>query len=93
MMVEASSPVEARRIILADLEIDPGSYYDNLEPVSERIGEMKVTIPERRAPMTPRSFPCPWRAEPSDGGNFATLLGGAPLWWLMDTAVLIEVQF
>jgi hypothetical protein len=35
MMVEAHSEEEARRIILADLEIDPGSSDDDLEPVSK----------------------------------------------------------
>ncbi len=43
MMVEASSPEEARQTILADLEIDPGAYDDDLELVSEDIGDMKVT--------------------------------------------------
>ena len=43
MLVEASSPEEARQTILADLEIDPGSYDDDLELMSEDIGNMKVT--------------------------------------------------
>ena len=43
IMVEAMSPEEARQIILADLEIDPGSYDDDLERVSEGVGDMKVT--------------------------------------------------
>jgi hypothetical protein len=33
VMVEASTAEEAREIIRADLDIDPGSYDDNLEPV------------------------------------------------------------
>jgi hypothetical protein len=43
MMVEARSEEEARQIILTVLEIDSGSYDDDLEPVSEGTGDMKVT--------------------------------------------------
>jgi len=43
VMVQAASPEEARQIILADLEIDPGSYDDDLELLSENIGDVKVT--------------------------------------------------
>jgi hypothetical protein len=43
MVVEAASPEEARQTILADLEVDPGSYDDDLEPVSDDIGVVKVT--------------------------------------------------
>jgi hypothetical protein len=38
MTVEAGSPEEARQIILADLEVDPGSYDDDLEPFYAGIG-------------------------------------------------------
>lgn len=43
ILVEASSPEDGRQTILADLEIDPGSYDDDLELMSEDIGNMKVT--------------------------------------------------
>ena len=48
MLVEASSPEDARQTILADLEIDPGSYDDDLELMSEDIGNMKVTAATTR---------------------------------------------
>jgi len=38
VMVEAGSAEEARQIILADLEVDQGSYEDHLEPVESGIG-------------------------------------------------------
>jgi hypothetical protein len=38
IMVEAETTEEARQIILADLEIDLGSYYDDLEPIAEGTG-------------------------------------------------------
>jgi hypothetical protein len=50
-MVEAGSAEEARRIILADLEVDQGSYDDELEPVESGIGEMVVTtVKDQHAP-------------------------------------------
>jgi hypothetical protein len=33
VMVEALTAEAARQIILADLDVDPGSYDDDLEPV------------------------------------------------------------
>jgi hypothetical protein len=59
MMVEARSEEEARRIVLADLEIDPGSYDDDLEPVSEAIGDMKVTTSTTESLHDPTQFPWP----------------------------------
>jgi len=38
VMVEASTAEEARKIIRADLHVDPGSYDDHLEPVESGIG-------------------------------------------------------
>ena len=57
MMVEAGSPDEARQIILADLEIDPGSYDDDLEPVAEGVGDMQV----RTGTTESRHEPAPMR--------------------------------
>jgi hypothetical protein len=57
MMVEAGSPEAARQTILADLEVDSGSYDDDLEPVESETGEMKVSIDESRA--DPTRFPWP----------------------------------
>jgi hypothetical protein len=57
ILVEASSPDEARQIILADLEIDPGSYDDDLEPVAEDVGDVEVrtsTAESRREPAPVR---------------------------------------
>jgi hypothetical protein len=59
MMVEARSEEEARQIILADLEIDPGSYDDDLEPISEGRGDMKVTTPIAESLHDPTQFPWP----------------------------------
>jgi flavin reductase (DIM6/NTAB) family NADH-FMN oxidoreductase RutF len=35
-----STAEEARQIILADLEVDPGSYDDDLEPIGEGTGAL-----------------------------------------------------
>lgn len=45
-MVEASTAEEARGIMRADLDIDPGSYDDHLEPVETRLGEIPVAVAE-----------------------------------------------
>jgi hypothetical protein len=47
VMVEAGSPEEARQIILADLEVDQGSYEDELEPAESGIG---TTVEDQHAP-------------------------------------------
>jgi hypothetical protein len=57
MMVEAGSAEEAEQIILADLEIDPGSYDDDLEPVSSEIGTTSVAPEDSHA--DPTRFPWP----------------------------------
>jgi len=59
MTVEAGSPEEARQIILADLEVDPGSYDDDLEPVYEGIGDMKVKNPTEESQHEPPHLPWP----------------------------------
>jgi hypothetical protein len=46
VMVQAGSAEEASRIILADLEVDQGSYDDELEPIESGIGDMVVTTME-----------------------------------------------
>ena len=57
MMVEASTAEEARQIILADLEVDAGSYDDDLQPVEEGIGDMTVTVEKQHEPAhIPRSL-------------------------------------
>jgi hypothetical protein len=57
LMVEASTPEEARRIIVADLEVDAGSYDDDLRPVEEGIGDMTVTVERRHdSARIPRSL-------------------------------------
>ena len=57
IMVEASAAEEARQIILADLEIDAGSYDDDLKPVEEGIGDMTVTVEKQHEPAhIPRSL-------------------------------------
>ena len=57
VMVEASTAEEARQIILADLDVDPGSYDDHLEPVESGIGDITVAVENRYDPaQIPRSL-------------------------------------
>jgi 5,10-methylene-tetrahydrofolate dehydrogenase/methenyl tetrahydrofolate cyclohydrolase len=57
VMVEASTAEEARQIILADLEVDAGSYDDDLQPVEEGIGDMTVAVEKQHEPAhIPRSL-------------------------------------
>ena len=57
LMVEASTPEEARQVIVADLEVDAGSYDDDLRPVQEGIGDMTVTVERQHEPAhIPRSL-------------------------------------
>jgi len=42
--VEALSAEEARRQILADLEVDEGAYDDDLEPIEGGAGACTVTV-------------------------------------------------
>jgi hypothetical protein len=39
VMVEALTVEEARQIILADRDVDPGSYDDHFEPVESGTGD------------------------------------------------------
>jgi hypothetical protein len=56
-MVEASTAEEAREIIRADLDVDPGSYDDHLEPVERGIGDITVAVENRYDPAhIPRSL-------------------------------------
>jgi hypothetical protein len=50
IMVEASTAEEARQIILADLEVDAGSYDNDLQPVEEGIGDMTVAVERQHEP-------------------------------------------
>jgi len=57
LMVEASTPEEARQIILGDLEVDAGSYDDDLQPVEEGLGDVTVTVEKQQEPaQIPRSL-------------------------------------
>jgi hypothetical protein len=51
VMVEAGSAEEARRIILADLAVDEGSYDDHLEPVEGASGDVTVAVEEQHEPQ------------------------------------------
>jgi hypothetical protein len=42
--VEAASVEEARQQIAYDLETDPGAYDDDLEPVEDGVGDIKITV-------------------------------------------------
>jgi len=50
VMVEASTAEEAREIILADPDVDLGSYDDHLEPIESGIGDMTVEVENRYDP-------------------------------------------
>jgi hypothetical protein len=57
VMVEASTAEAARQIILADLDVDPGSYDDHLEPVESDLGDITVAVENRYDPAhIPRSL-------------------------------------
>ncbi|HYN00332.1 MAG TPA: hypothetical protein VET25_11345 [Aestuariivirgaceae bacterium] len=57
VMVEASTAEAARQIILADLDVDPGSYDDHLEPVESDLGDITVAVENRYDPaQIPRSL-------------------------------------
>jgi hypothetical protein len=50
VMVEASTAEAARQIILADLDVDPGSYDDHLEPAESDLGDITVAVENRYEP-------------------------------------------
>jgi hypothetical protein len=50
VMAEASTAEEARRIVRVDLDVDPGSYDDHLEPVESGIGDITVAVENRYDP-------------------------------------------
>jgi hypothetical protein len=57
VMVEAKTAEAARRIILADLDVDPGSYDDHLGPVESDLGDITVAVENRYDPAhIPRSL-------------------------------------
>jgi hypothetical protein len=56
-MVAAVTAEEATRIILADLDVDPGSYDDHLEAIESGIGDITVAVENRYEPAhIPRSL-------------------------------------
>jgi hypothetical protein len=50
IMVEAASAEQARQFILADLEVDAGSYDDDLRAVESDIGDITVAVENRHEP-------------------------------------------
>jgi hypothetical protein len=42
--VEAANADEARQQITNDLEVDPGTYDDDLEPVEDGVGEITIKV-------------------------------------------------
>jgi hypothetical protein len=57
VMVEAATAEDARQIIVVDLEVDAGSYDDDLRPVEEGIGDLTVTVEKQHEPAhIPRSL-------------------------------------
>jgi hypothetical protein len=51
IMVEAASAEQARQILLADLEVDAGSYDDDLRAVESDIGDITVAVESRYEPQ------------------------------------------
>ena len=57
LVVEASTPEEARQVIVADLDVDAGSYDDDLRPVEEGMGDMTIRVERQHDPARiPRSL-------------------------------------
>jgi hypothetical protein len=58
IMVEAESAEQARKFILADLNVDPGCYDDDLRAVEDGVGEMlvKVESQDERVTQFPRAM-------------------------------------
>jgi hypothetical protein len=42
--VEAATADEARQQIANDLDVDPGAYDDDLEPVEDGVGEITIKV-------------------------------------------------
>jgi hypothetical protein len=57
IIVEAASAEQARKFILADLEVDPGSYDDDLRAVESDCGDIKVTTTRRENRHDPAQIP------------------------------------
>jgi hypothetical protein len=54
VMIEANSAEQARKFILADLNVDAGSYDDDMTVVEDGVGEMMVKVEsEIDAPLKP----------------------------------------
>jgi hypothetical protein len=64
IMVEAASAEQARQFILADLEVDAGSYDDDLRAVEGDIGDITVAVESRYEPQyrSPKAANKPRRA-------------------------------
>jgi hypothetical protein len=57
IMVEAESAEQAWKFILADLEVDPGSYDDDLRAVESDFGDMKVITTRTENRHGPEEIP------------------------------------
>jgi hypothetical protein len=52
IMIEAESAEQARQFIVADLQVDPGCYDDDLRAVEDGVGEMLVKVESQDARIT-----------------------------------------
>jgi hypothetical protein len=52
-MIEANSAEQAQKFILADLNVDAGSYDDDMTVVEDGVGEMMVKV-EREIDAPPK---------------------------------------
>jgi hypothetical protein len=57
IMVEAATAEQAQQFIIADLEVDAGSYDDDLRAVESEVGDMKVTVAKTEKPHVPTHIP------------------------------------
>ena len=54
IIVEAATMVEAKQQILNDLEVDPGAYDDDLEPVEDGVGQIIIVENHNERTQFPR---------------------------------------
>jgi hypothetical protein len=57
IVVEATTADEAKQQIVNDLEVDPGAYDDDLEPVEDGMGQIIIMVENQHEERT--QFPRP----------------------------------
>jgi 5,10-methylene-tetrahydrofolate dehydrogenase/methenyl tetrahydrofolate cyclohydrolase len=52
IVVEVANESEAQQQIRGDLEVDPGAYDDDLEPVEDGVGEITIRVESQNEERT-----------------------------------------